>query len=90
METFEALRLVASWFGEVVDDDPPYVLDVALHDPFECWCRLELVPDAGASTVSLTVVAEAATGWAPDVDVVRDRWIDGLNELDWGQLDEQP
>lgn len=81
-ETFEALLLVASWLGEVLDDDPPYRLDAHLYEPADCWCRLELVPDAGASTVSLTV-AGAGDEPTPDVVAVRDVWIANLNRLDW-------
>lgn len=55
VEAFEALLIVATWIGEVLDDDPPYVLECHLHEPVPCWCRLDLVPDAGGSTVSLTV-----------------------------------
>ena len=51
-EAFEALLIVATWLGEVVVDEPPYQLDVVLGEPFDCWCRLDLVPDAGASTVA--------------------------------------
>ena len=56
-EAFEALLIVANWMGEVMVDDPPYLLEAHLYDPAECWCRLELLPEAGASTVMLTVVA---------------------------------
>lgn len=79
-QAFEALVVVTSWIGEVLVDDPPYLLDVHLYDPIECWCRLELVPDAGASTVSLTVAA-VGDGTAPDVELVRDVWVDQLNQL---------
>jgi hypothetical protein len=54
-EAFEALLVVASWIGEVLVDDPPYLLEAHLYEPGECWCRLELLPEAGASTVMLTV-----------------------------------
>lgn len=89
-EAFEALLVVASWIGDVLDDDPPYLLEVHLHDPMPCWCRLELVPDAGGSTVSLTV---ASVESEPDVDagsgasapvsaeLIRDEWVDQLNRL---------
>ena len=82
VETFEAMLVVASWLGEVLDDDPPYRLDTYLHEPFDCWCRLEVVPDAGASTVSLAVagIDGAAT---PDVIAVRDAWVANLNAVDW-------
>ncbi len=82
VETFEGLLIVASWLGEVLDDDPPYRLDVHLSAPTECWCRLDVVPDAGASTVSLTVAGLDGAA-APDVLVIRDLWIANLNALDW-------
>jgi hypothetical protein len=80
VEAFEALLVVTSWMGEVLVDDPPYVLEVHLTDPGPCWCRLDLVPDAGGSTVSLTVASIGGTP-APDVEEVRDLWIANLNRL---------
>lgn len=82
VEAFEGLLVVASWMGEVIHDDPPYLLEVALTEPVRGWCRLELVPDAGSSTVSLAVAAEPGHP-VPDLDRVRDAWVDGLNRLDW-------
>ncbi len=81
-EAFEALLVVTSWIGEVLVDDPPYVLEVFLHDPLRCWCRLDLVPDAGGTTVSLTVAAVEGETVA-DIDQVRDTWVAGLNEPIW-------
>ncbi len=78
-EAFEALLIVASWIGDVLVDDPPYVLEVHLYEPTPCWCRLDLVPDAGASTVSLTVAAIDGSP-APLVDDVRDVWVHHLNQ----------
>lgn len=86
VEAFEGLLVVASWLGELIHDDPPYLLEVALTDPVRGWCRLELVPDAGSSTVSLAVAAEPGYP-VPDLDVVRDAWVDGLNRLDWTDPD---
>ncbi|HET9666418.1 MAG TPA: DnaJ domain-containing protein [Desertimonas sp.] len=77
---FEALLVVTSWIGEVVVDEPPYQLDVLLLDPLRCWCRLDLVPDAGASTVSLTIAALPDEA-LPDIDDVRDLWVASLNRL---------
>jgi hypothetical protein len=77
---FEALLVVTSWIGEVVVDEPPYQLDVLLLDPLRCWCRLDLVPDAGSSTVSLTIAA-LTDELLPDIDDVRDLWVDSLNHL---------
>lgn len=72
---FEALLVVATWIGEVLVDEPPYLLEVHLREPVESWCRLELVPDAGSSTVSLTVDGPVAA------EDVRDLWIAQLNQL---------
>lgn len=79
-EAFEALLVVTSWIGEVLVDDPPYTLEVFLQEPTPCWCRLDLVPDAGASTVSLTV-AGVDSDDMPDIDAVRDVWVANLNAL---------
>ena len=79
-EAFEALLIVATWLGEVVVDEPPYQLDVVLGDPFECWCRLDLVPDAGASTVAVTLASLDGRP-VPDLDAVRDAWVASLNAL---------
>jgi DnaJ domain len=79
-EAFEALLVVTSWIGEVLVDDPPYVLEVHLTEPGPCWCRLDLVPDAGGSTVTLTVASIDGTP-APDVELVRDLWVANLNRL---------
>jgi hypothetical protein len=77
-EAFEALLVVTSWIGDVLVDDPPYLLDVHLLEPAECWCRLDLVPDAGATTVSLTVAGVDGAP-APFVEDVRDTWVRNLN-----------
>ncbi len=80
VEAFDALLVVTSWMGEVLVDDPPYVLEVHLIEPGPCWCRLDLVPDAGSSTVTLTVASIDGTP-APDVELVRDVWVANLNRL---------
>ena len=83
-EAFEALLVVASWIGEVLVDEPPYLLDVHMAPPYDCWCRLELVPDAGSSTVSLTVAGVDTADLAPpppDVELIRDVWVRELNRL---------
>ena len=79
-EAFEALLVVTTWLGEVLVDDPPYQLDVALEEPYACWCRLDLLPDAGATTVSLTL-AGLGLNPPPDIDDVRDLWVANLNQL---------
>lgn len=81
-EAFEGLLLAAAELGEVADDDPPLLLEVVMAAPSPAWCRLELVPDAGAVTVSITT-ARVPGHATPDVYEVRDRWIEALNRLDW-------
>jgi hypothetical protein len=89
VEAFEGLLIVAGWLGDLIDDDPPYALEVAMTQPYQGWCRLDLVPDAGASTVSLVVAGEPGAA-PPDIDAVRDAWIGGLNQLDWADLGSSP
>jgi hypothetical protein len=85
VEAYEALLVVTSWIGEVLVDEPPYLLEVHLTEPSPCWCRLDIVPDAGSSTVSLTI-AGVGGRLPPDIDEVRDLWVANLNNL--GRLDE--
>lgn len=87
-EAFEGLLVAAAEVGELADDDPPYLLEVVMSEP-PAWCRLELVPDAGASTVSITT-ARLSGHPTPDVYDVRDVWIDALNRLDWSDPDGAP
>ena len=82
VEAHEALVVVASWLGQLLLDEPPYVLECYLDPPVECFCRLELVPEAGGSMVAITVVAaEGAQDRPPSADDVRDAFIAGLHEL---------
>lgn len=83
-EAFEGLLIAAATLGEIVDDDPPYLLEVVMSDPVAAWCRLEIVPDAGAATISITT-ARLPGHPTPDVFDVRDGWIDTLNQLDWAE-----
>ena len=85
VDTFEALLLAAAALGEVEDDDPPYGLDVLMSAPLGCWCHLSVVPDAGASTVSIAVAPEPEAA-LPPIERVRDAWITELNSLDWSTL----
>ena len=80
-ETFQALLVASTALGEVVDEDPPYRLDVALRAPLAGWCRLEILPDAGASTVSLSMATSVRAGIG--IEQLRDRWIEVLNAIDW-------
>lgn len=84
-EAFEALVVAAAELGEVEDDDPPYLLRTLLAAPLACWCQLDVVPDAGASTVSLSIAAVEDAQLPALVDV-RNAWIVAVNGLDWSAL----
>jgi hypothetical protein len=86
---FAALLIVAAQLGELVDDDPPWMLEAVVGDPTPAWCRLDLTPEAGAVTVGLTI-GRVPDGGIPDLDAVRDRWIVALNRLDWDRPDRPP
>lgn len=77
-EAFEALVAVGQQLGVIVDDDPPYVLDVVLHAPIRCWCRLEVLPEAGTSSVGLLLAGLDGHN-PPEPESVRDVWIAALN-----------
>lgn len=76
VEAYELLLIAAAELGDLADDEPPYRMEVRMANP-TTWVTLELVPDAGASTVTIVVEAPGVV----DVDVVRDMWIDALNGL---------
>jgi hypothetical protein len=84
-ETFEALLVATAELGEVEDDDPPYELRTLLSAPLRCWCQLDVVPEAGSSTVSLTI-APVEGHKLPSLIDVRNAWITALNGLDWSSF----
>lgn len=88
MVAFEALLVVATWIGEIIDDDPPYMVECRLDAPVSCWCRLELVPDAGSSTVSLSIgpLDQFDDDAKVSAEQVRDVWVAQLNQLGAPQL----
>jgi len=84
-EAFEGLLIAAAELGEITDDEPPYDLRLLLAPPLTCWCQLDVVPDAGASTVSVSIAAAEGQPLPGLVDV-RNAWIEALNGLDWNDL----
>ncbi len=84
-EAFEALVVAAAELGEIEDDDPPYELRTLLVEPLGCWCQLDVVPDAGASTVSVSIAPIEGLPLPHLIDV-RNAWIVALNALDWSAL----
>jgi hypothetical protein len=72
---YEVLLLAARVLGDISSDEPPYLLEVQLEDPPMTWCRLEIVPDAGSSTISFVIDKEI------DAQLVRDLWVTTINEI---------
>ncbi len=72
---FELLLVAGRIIGDVALDDPPNLLEVHIGDPILTWCRLEVLPDAGSSSVSLTV-----DGLTNALNI-RDLWIATINEI---------
>jgi hypothetical protein len=72
---FELLLLAGRIIGDVALDDPPYLLEVQIEDPVLTWCRLEVLPEAGSSSVSLIVDGQT------NAVSVRDLWIRTINEI---------
>lgn len=81
VDAFEDLLVVAGILGDVAGEEPPYLLEFLIRDAGGAWCRCELVPDAGSTTVSVTVVTEDP---APvlGVETVRDLLVAELNALE--------
>ena len=86
-ECFEALLVVAGISGAISHEEPPYQLEFSLHDSdvngaLHGWCRCDLVPEAGATTVSLLVGAEENSEGI-SVEEVRDYLVANLNAIEW-------
>lgn len=79
---FEALHIVAASLGDISDEEPPYMVEFLMRDADSLWCRCDLVPDAGSTTVAVTV---SPAGEEPlvRVDGMRDLLVAELNALDW-------
>ena len=87
VDCWMALEVVAALCGPTIHEDPPYVLEFLLHDSSlplsrNSWCRCECVPEAGATTVHLTVGSSHADE-VPSIDDVRDFLVEQLNHIDW-------
>lgn len=85
VEAFEALLIAASWHGDISIDESPYLLEMVMRDPFSCWIRFDIVPEAGASMVSVSVAT--ARGERPvSSEAIRDVFVDSLNTLNWEDI----
>ncbi|MFM8484285.1 MAG: DnaJ domain-containing protein [Actinomycetota bacterium] len=102
VEAFEYLLLAAQGLGEIVDSEPPYVLEVLLYgrpagghgdhvlSDDAPWCRLEVVPDAGSSTISLWCHGDmdGDMDGGLDAEACRDLWVDAINALGADRSDQ--
>lgn len=77
VEAYELLLIAAAELGELADDEPPYRMEVRMSEPTVAWVTFEVVPDAGSSTVTMSVESSTAI----DLDAMRDLWVDTLNRL---------
>lgn len=87
VDCWMALEVVAALCGPTIQDEPPYMLEFLLHDSSilhsrNGWCRCECVPEAGATTVHLTV-GNTHSAEIPNVEEVRDFLVEQLNRIDW-------
>lgn len=87
VDCWQALEVVAAMCGPTIQDEPPYLLEFMLHDTsllysHDAWCRCECVPEAGGTTVHLTV-GSSHHSHIPDIGAVRDFIIEQLNTIDW-------
>lgn len=86
VECWHAVEVVAAQSGSILLDEPPYLIEFTLHDSgidgsVDTWCRCEMVPEAGGTTVHVTVGSTRSS--TVQIEVVRDYLVDCLNELDW-------
>ena len=85
VESFEYLLLAAEILGSVIDHECPYLLEFTLHNSGlahseQAWCRCELMPEAGGTTVHLTIGGVNMDGRL-SIDDVRDQLIQCVNGL---------
>ena len=82
VDAFEGLRLAAASLGDIADEEPPYAIEFLVRGGDVLWCRCELFPDAGSTTVAVTV---APAGEEPlvRVDGMRDLLVAEINSLEW-------
>lgn len=82
VEAFEGLRLAVVSLGDIADEEPPYAIEFLLRGGDVLWCRCDLFPDAGSTTVAVTV-APAGDEPLVRVDGMRDLLVAEINSLDW-------
>lgn len=87
VECWHAIEIVAGLCGSILIDEPPYLIEFTMHDSgldqaADLWCRCEMVPEAGATTVHITFGTNTARSTL-SIEEIRDFLVNSLNELDW-------
>ncbi len=84
VDAWQLLEIAAAECGPIIEDTPPYLMEFMLHDsPFEdlvsSICRCELVPEAGGTTVHLSILDVAEH---TDASIrLRDLLVAGINRI---------
>ena len=83
VDAHELMHLAAANCGQLTDDDPPYLIEFTLGETgldggTDAICRCELVPEAGGTTVHLSVAGSLRS----PLESVRDMLVDLVNEID--------
>jgi hypothetical protein len=65
VEAFELLLLAMSAIGDPKVVDEPYLLEGMVDDPALCLCRIDLVPEAGGTNVTVEVHPMVRSGVVP-------------------------
>lgn len=84
VDAWHLLEIAAAHCGQVIDEEEPYLMEFMLHDtPFDgghhAWCRCELVPEAGGTTIHLSIVQSSLPVITPEL--LRDFLVDTINEV---------
>lgn len=89
VDAWQLLYISANHCGPIIDEEEPYLLEFLLSDTSietlaSVMCRCEIVPEAGASTIHLSLFSER--GNVGGVEIVRDLLVSTINELDGSHL----
>lgn len=82
VDAWNILFLCASECGPIIDEEEPYLLEFLMHDTSiselrDVMCRCEIVPEAGGSTVHVSVTSDY--GSFTNVEMVRDYLVTAIN-----------
>lgn len=84
VDSWHLLSIGASHLGAIIDEEEPYLIDFQLSDSgFDhlrnVLCRCEIVPEAGGSTIHVSLFSEAQLNGS--VELVRDLLVQAINDI---------